>query len=276
MTGPDGLAGDAAGHDRPRAADDAGADDGAGLAGIVPEGAAAAAVRSAGTDRSLLWPEEAAALGTVAPARARDFVNGRRCARTALARLGLEPVPVDRGPRGEPCWPPGVVGAITHTALGPRGGHTPAPGYAAAVVAWARRVPVLGLDAEPDEPLPAGVLDRIARPEERHWLDPLLGATPAGSTAPGVALGAAPGALPGVAHPDRLLFCLKEAVYKAWYPATGRWLGFGDARVTPTATGTSCAIEILVDGPLPPLTGRWFSTGGVVAAVVAPQGVFPD
>ena len=33
-------------------------------------------------------------------------------------------------------------------------------------------------------------------------------------------------------HWGRLLFSAKEAVYKAWYPLTGRWLGFEEARLT--------------------------------------------
>lgn len=43
-----------------------------------------------------------------------EFVTGRACARRALARLGVEPVPVPSGDRGEPFWPDGIVGSITH------------------------------------------------------------------------------------------------------------------------------------------------------------------
>ena len=32
-------------------------------------------------------------------------------------------------------------------------------------------------------------------------------------------------------HWDRILFCAKEATYKAWYPLTRRWLGFEDAHI---------------------------------------------
>ena len=28
------------------------------------------------------------------------------------------------------------------------------------------------------------------------------------------------------------MFCAKESVYKAWFPMTGRWLGFEDATLT--------------------------------------------
>ncbi len=31
---------------------------------------------------------------------------------------------------------------------------------------------------------------------------------------------------------DRLLFSAKESVYKAWFPLTGRWLGFEEAAIT--------------------------------------------
>ena len=38
---------------------------------------------------------------------------------------------------------------------------------------------------------------------------------------------------------DRLLFSAKEAVYKAWFPLAGRWLGFEDAdrRRRPSGSG---------------------------------------
>jgi 4'-phosphopantetheinyl transferase EntD len=73
-------------------------------------------------------------------------------------------------------------------------------------------------DAEPDEPLPRGVLDDIALPLERERL----------------------GARDGP-PPDRLLFSAKETVYKAWFPLARRWLGFDDVVVTlhPNQTLTS-------------------------------------
>jgi 4'-phosphopantetheinyl transferase EntD len=33
-------------------------------------------------------------------------------------------------------------------------------------------------------------------------------------------------------HADRLLFSIKESVFKAWYPLTKRWIGFDDSTVT--------------------------------------------
>ena len=38
-------------------------------------------------------------------------------------------------------------------------------------------------------------------------------------------------AMPDELHWDRILFCAKEATYKAWFPLTRRWLGFEDAHI---------------------------------------------
>ena len=68
----------------------------------------------------------------------------------------------------------------------------------------------VGIDAEPHGVLPDGVLNAISLPVERYEI----------------------GALPGGLHWDRILFCAKEATYKAWFPLTERWLGFEDAHIT--------------------------------------------
>ena len=192
--------------------------------------------RADAPDESLLWPEEREALGQVVPGRWWDWVTGRRCARLALTDLGVEPAPVLRGPKREPQWQPEVVGAITHTA-----------GYAAAAVAHVGDVRSVGLDAEPDEPLPGGVLRRIAREEELAWVD---------------------GTVAGVDNPDRLLFSVKESIYKAWFPLAGTWLGFEDARVEVDPSAGEFHAQILVDGPLSSVTGRYVSAEGIVVTAI--------
>ncbi len=68
--------------------------------------------------------------------RRREFAGGRDCARRALAALGIAPLAILSGERGEPLWPEGVVGAITHCA-----------GYRGSAVARAGEVAALGIDA---------------------------------------------------------------------------------------------------------------------------------
>jgi 4'-phosphopantetheinyl transferase EntD len=70
---------------------------------------------------------------------------------------------------------------------------------------------------------------------------------------------------------DRLLFSAKESVYKAWFPLTGRWLGFEDADVTITPDGTFTA-RVLAEPPPPctaSFTGRWLASGGLILTAIA-------
>jgi 4'-phosphopantetheinyl transferase EntD len=192
-----------------------------------------------------LFPEEQLAVSRAVEKRRREFVTARACAREALARLGVAPVPIPPGPRGEPHWPAGIVGSITHC-------H----GYRACAVARAEELATLGIDAEPNEPLPAGVLREIAGPEERASLREL------GRGEPAVCW-------------DRLLFSAKEAVYKAWFPLAGRWLGFEDATLALDPHGRSFHARLLVPGPivdgepLRSLHGRFLAEDGLVLTAIA-------
>jgi 4'-phosphopantetheinyl transferase EntD len=215
----------------------------------------------------VLFPGEEAVLARAVDQRRREFTTGRACARAALARLGVPPGPILPGVRGAPQWPAGIVGSITHCA-----------GYRAAAVAWAQDVAALGLDAEPNEPLPAGVLAVIASPAEvarLASLDATRPAAPAAASAPAASVPATPASSPAAVCWDRLLFSAKEAVYKAWYPLTGRWLGFEQADVTISpATGTFTArLLIPATGPggsaLTSFTGRWLARDGLILTTVA-------
>jgi len=203
---------------------------------LLPDGAVGC--EAFGDTDDAPYPGEEDLIAAAVPGRRREFVTARRCARQALGALGHPPAPIRTGPSREPLWPAGVVGSITHCA-----------GYRAAAVAHRTGLAGLGLDAEPNTPLPDGVLKSIARPEEQ---DRLVGA-------PGISWG-------------KVLFSAKEAVYKAWFPLTGRWLGFEDASLT-FGPGTFRA-AILIDGtrtdggpPLTTVSGRFLVEDGLVLAV---------
>lgn len=191
-----------------------------------------------------LFPAEEAVIARAVDKRRREFTTARLCARAALARIGVAPAPILPGERGAPGWPAGVVGSMTHCA-----------GYRAAAVARAIEVATIGLDAEPNEPLPEGVLATVASPGERAALDEL----PAG---------------PAVCW-DRLLFSVKESVYKAWFPLCRQWLGFEEAEVTIQPATRSFAARLLVPGPvvagvkLSGFTGRWLARDGLVMTAIA-------
>ena len=192
---------------------------------------------------AVLFAEEEAVVAQAVESRRREFASVRHCARRALAELGFEPAPILPGDKREPQWPAGIVGSMTHCA-----------GYRAAAVAPAAAVASLGIDAEPAAPLPDGVFDLVTVEPERGPLAAL------GTVRPDVSW-------------DRLLFCAKECVYKAWFPLTRRWLGFEEAQVTFGLDGTFTA-RLLVPGPivdgrsLGTFAGRWLMQAGIAAAAV--------
>jgi 4'-phosphopantetheinyl transferase EntD len=194
---------------------------------------------------TVLFPEEEEVIAKAVDKRRREFTTARACARAALGRLGLPPVPIVPGHRGAPQWPAGVVGSITHCE-----------GYRACAVARASEIVTIGLDAEPHAALPGGVLSAVTLAPERDRVAALAEARPE-------------------VHWDRMLFCVKESVYKAWFPLTGRWLGFEDACVDFDPGSQTFDARLMVPGPvvngkpLTGFTGRWLvSQGLIVTAIV--------
>jgi 4'-phosphopantetheinyl transferase EntD len=210
---------------------------------ILP--AAAAVVASTGERSVELFPEEEAALGNAVEVRRLEFVTARACAREALAQLGLPAQPIPVGGRGEPLWPAGVVGSITHCA-----------GYRACALAPTSALLTIGVDAEVDDPLPDGLIGDIALPEEERWIE------------------AAAAADPGVSW-DRLLFSIKESIYKAWFPLTQSWLGFEDASVVIDRARGTFSASLLVPGPtfggrkLDGFAGRWIAAERLLLSAIA-------
>ncbi|MBX7268153.1 4'-phosphopantetheinyl transferase superfamily protein [Micromonospora sp. Llam7] len=194
-----------------------------------------------------LFPEEQGVMAGAVEKRRREFTTGRWCARRALEDVGFRPVAIPPLQRGAPGWPLGAVGSITHCS-----------GYRAAVAARSEAIVTVGIDAEPNRTLPAGVLDAVSSEVERRCLPDLTRRLP-------------------VVSWDRLLFSAKESVYKAWFPLARCGLEFDKARVGFELDGTFSA-ELLVEGPvvdghnrLTTFPGRWAATDGLlVTAVVLP------
>ena len=217
----------------------------AGLLGsLLPARVAAAesAGNTSGADGGL-FPAEKEAVRTAGPRRRADFTAGRLCARAALARLGVIAAPILPGPAGEPQWPAGVTGSITHCA-----------GYRACAVALTTDVTAIGIDAEPYEPLPAGLLGAVATRPERARIAELSAAVPA---------------VPW----DRMLFSAKEAACKLWYPLTGQWPALHDVAASLVVGG---AFTVRMRGAGPEacawpgsrIKGRWVARGGLIVTAI--------
>lgn len=191
-----------------------------------------------------LDPAEAAVVARAVPGRQHEFATVRRCARRAMAALGQPSVPLLPGHRGAPRWPDGLVGSMTHC-----------DGYRAAAVARRGLVRGIGIDAEPNLPLPDGLLESIGLPDERARVEELCRERPE-------------------VRWDRLLFSAKESVYKAWYPSTGRELEFEDARLEIDPDAHTFTARLLVPSPLvegrrvDSFEGRWACREGLVVTAV--------
>jgi 4'-phosphopantetheinyl transferase EntD len=214
------------------------------IAGLLPPAVAAAeSVGALPATGPVLFPAEEAALRTAGPRRRAEFAAGRRCARAALARLGVPAAPLLPGRAGEPLWPAGLTGSITHCA-----------GYRACAVAWATEVAAIGIDAEPNRALPAGLIEAVAAGAERVWIREQAAAVPTVCW-------------------DRLLFSAKEAAAKLWYPLAGWWPGFRDVAIRLATAGTFTARLPAgpgAGGPRPArLTGRWLSSDGLLITAIA-------
>lgn len=187
-----------------------------------------------------LDPLERTLVSQAVDVRKAEFGDARWCAHQALSELGATG-PVLRGERGMPLFPDGFVGSITHTQ-----------GFRAAVAAPYSSVRSIGIDAEPADALPEGVFDAIARASEVPQMSKLVAA--------------------GVTCPDRLLFCAKEATYKAWFPMTQRWLDFDQAEISLREDGTLISYILARPTPVPFIEGRWVIRDGyVIVSTVVPH-----
>lgn len=195
---------------------------------LLPDPVVVVESRGGDDDTAALLPGEEAVVARAVAKRRREFAAVRACARRAMVKLGHPPRPVLPGEGGAPSWPAGLLGSMTHC-----------DGYRAAALARVTGLASLGIDAEAHRPLRDGVLRTVALPVERDHLAALADGRPE-------------------VHWDRLLFSAKESVYKAWFPLTGRWLGFEEAAIAfrrdPEETGTAqrgrFRAELLVPGPL--------------------------
>ena len=150
-------------------------------------------------DEQALLAEERSAFATSVTKVQRASGAARIVARELMRRAGVAPLPVVKSTGGMPIWPDGIVGSLAHDAT-------------VAVAALARRADYLsvGVDIEPAEPLASDLLEMVATPTERA----------ATHNAP------FQGQLQG-----RLLFSIKEAVYKAAYPLDRVFLDHHDVEV---------------------------------------------
>lgn len=137
------------------------------------------------------------------PARRKEFSSGRILAQRCLTSLGQQLTPIGCGVNREPLWPNGAVGSIAHTGT-----------FTTAVVCLPNKklqTAGIGIDAELCGRLDADIWPTVFTPPEIESLEqesPLeknLMAT--------------------------CMFSAKEAVYKAQFPLTRRFIEFDEVAI---------------------------------------------
>lgn len=160
----------------------------------VPGIAAGHRVIADGDERALLPGEREAFASSVIKVQ-RASGAARLVARKLMQEFGQAQHAIRKSTAGMPVWPAAIVGSLAHDST-----------IAVAAVALRDRFLGLGIDIEPAEPLNPDLLDIVATERERQNIghDPLRG---------------------------RVLFSVKEAVYKAVYPLNRMFLDHHDVEV---------------------------------------------
>lgn len=146
-------------------------------------------------DEDALFPIERAGREQATLKVQRQSGAVRIVARSLLEQLGHPDAALPRLSNGAPQWPDGIVGSMAHDKR-----------VAVVAVMPSTGSSYIGIDVEPAEPLPPKVMETISTPGEQRKYDP-------------------------DSLESRVLFCAKEAVYKAFNSKTGQRLGFQDVDI---------------------------------------------
>lgn len=147
-----------------------------------------------------VYPQEEVLLKKAVEKRVREFRAGRHCAARVLNWLGVEQFPILQGSHREPLWPDHIVGAITHSGAV----------CAAAATVKTPLIASVGIDVEGAAPLESNLERLICTQTELEQVAELADHIPW----------------------NKVIFSVKESIFKAWYPLFSCYLDFLEATLT--------------------------------------------
>ena len=178
------------------------------LKGLFPRGVQCASSGCLPAAVGLLGPEHDLTQ-RMSSKRLGTFLHGRHCAREALGQLGRAKVAIGQGCDGEPLWPAGIVGSISHSGT-----------YAAAAVAEDHRFSGIGLDLEDCLPLESNMVNLLCRASEVADLT----------------------SDQKIAERGKLLFSIKESIYKCIWPSVQCFVDYCEVAVKLDASGNGFSV----------------------------------
>lgn len=149
--------------------------------------------------------------------RRTEFLLGRQAARRCLQQLNFPGNPeLRKGEQGEPLWPDGFSGSITHSGSLVLACATKREDYKAIALDIEDRGKIRSLN----------IAKQICRKEELSWIDSIDG------------------------DKDKQtalisLFSAKETIYKAYFPICGRFFGFQSVTLRMNADNTRFVGELM-------------------------------
>lgn len=170
---------------------------------------------SAYAENGITQPEH---LHTAIPKRNAEYLIGRLCAKKALADLNIDDYPLIN-PDKSPQWPALSCGSISHSKQ-----------LAAAIVALKSHWQGLGLDIEYllTKPRSEKLLSTIVNQQERQLVDD------------------------DISLFTTLAFSIKESLFKALYPLTGKRFYFENAEIINWNKQGTVTLKLLID-----LSEKW-------------------
>ena len=165
--------------------------------------------------RGELFAEETALIRSAVAKRKREFTAGRLCARAALKELGITQSPIMIGTMREPIWPLEVAGSITHDG-----------DYCVVSVGYKKDIPLIGIDLAVAEPLGPELIKYICTEEEVTHIDSM------GKSSFDI-------------DPYKVVFSLKESIYKCLFPSVQEYIDFKDVSVLIDPTTRTSRIRLL-------------------------------
>jgi 4'-phosphopantetheinyl transferase EntD len=162
-----------------------------------------------------LYEEELHYIHNAVGKRKREFTAGRICARKALEKLNRSPCSIPVGSTREPLWPQGVAGSITHD-----GNHC------VACVANRDIIPYLGIDLAVREPLDRNLIPLICTKDDIENIKNV-------------------GESNFETDPYKLIFSIKESVYKCLFPVVQQIFDFQDVSVHMKSKSGTTSIILL-------------------------------
>jgi len=179
------------------------------LGQMLPPGVGFAAEVITEGEEWVEYPEEELQVANAVSKRRFEFISGRRCARKALARIGVKPCALVADENRVPKWPTGVVASISHSMK-----------LCCAVAAHSDAIVCLGVDLETTTRISPGVIERVTHPLEKAYVND------------GPARGS-------------LIFSAKEAFFKAQFPVWKSWPNFNDLAFWVETSGNRLKVQTI-------------------------------